>query len=333
MAEIDFSKYKEVDEIVDDIKTIEIQGATNVAIATFEGIKLFIKNYDKRIDDYDRFLEDLNRVGYRLAFARDNEPLAKNGLKFVLRILVIRNPGLRDVDECKEKVYELCDEFLEKIAEAKKKIIKNSVEVMDDVNEIFTHCHSSTAVSIIKEQAKKVKDFKAVCSETRPLFQGRTTATRLHEAGIDTILIVDNASESFIIDRGTYPVDAVFLGADEITMRGDAINKIGSWGIALASYFVSKPVYVVTPILKIEVETAYRPVKIEYRCSTYDPKNPSICLRSDEVWEGAPKGLKMVNPAFEIINREFITGYITEFGVIKPEDIAKTVQKEFQWLF
>ncbi len=320
MAEIDFSKYKKVDEIVDDIKSVKIQGATNVAIATFEGIKLFLNSYDRRIDDYERFLDDLNKVGYKLAFARENEPLAKNGLKFILRMLVIRNPGLRDVDECKEKVYQLCDEFLDLITNAKKKIIHNSLQIMDGVDEVFTHCHSSTAVSIIKNQAQKVDNFKAACTETRPLYQGRITASRLNEAGIETTLMVDSAAESFIIDRGTHPIDVVFLGADEITMRGDALNKIGSWGIALAAYFVSKPVYVVTPILKIEVETAYRPVEIEYRASK-------------EIWKDAPEGLNMVNPAFEKINREFITGYITELGIIKSEDISKVIQQEFQWLF
>lgn len=320
MGKIDFSKYEKVEEIVSDIKSIEIQGATNVAIATFEGIKLFIRNSEGNTVTYETFLEDLNRVGYQLAFARENEPLAKNGLKFVLRNLVTRNPGLREVNECRKKVYDLCDEFLDLIKNAKEKIIENSVEVMDDVDEVFTHCHSSTAVSIIKKHSEKVKNLKAVCAETRPLFQGRITARRLNEFGINTTLIVDSAAESFIIDKGTHPVDVVFLGADEITMKGDAINKIGSWGIALASYFISKPVYIVTPILKIEVETAYRPVEIEYRASK-------------EIWEDAPEGLNMVNPSFEKINREFITGYITELGIIKPEEISKVIQQEFQWLF
>ncbi len=333
MAEIDFSKYKEVEEIIDDIKSVKIQGATNVAIATFEGIKLFVKNYNGRNESYEDFMEALNRVGYNLSYARDNEPLAKNGLKFVLRMLIIRNPGLREVGECKEKVSELCDEFLKSIEMSKEKIVTNSVEILEGVNEIFTHCHSSTAVNIIKNHAQKVNDLKVVCTETRPLLQGRITAKKLVEAGIDTTFIIDSAAETFIIDRGSHPIDVVFLGADEITMRGDAVNKIGSWGIALASYYMSKPLYVVTPILKIEVETAYRPVKIEYRCSVHDPSDPTVCKVSDELWPDAPKGLKMVNPAFGIINREFITGYITELGVIKPEDIASVVQQKFQWLF
>ncbi len=333
MAEIDFSKYKKVEEILSDIKSIKIQGATNVAIATFEGIKLFIQNYDPRNESYEEFMNALNKVGYDLAYARDNEPLAKNGLKFVLRMLIIRNPGLRDVKECRERVTELCDEFLGSIEMAKEKIVLNSEEIMGDVNEVFTHCHSSTAVSIIKNYAKKDPNLKVVCTETRPLLQGRITAKRLVEAGIDTTFIIDSAAETFIIDRGSHPIDVVFLGADEITMRGDAVNKIGSWGIALAAYYMSKPLYVITPILKVEVETAYRPVKIEYRCDVHDSANPSVCKLSNEVWPDAPNGLKIENPAFGIINREFITGYVTELGIIKPEDMASVVQQKFQWLF
>jgi ribose 1,5-bisphosphate isomerase len=324
MAEIDFSKYRSVDEIVSDIKDVTIQGATNVAISTFEGLKIFLENYDCGSSNYDEFIEDLNRVGYTLAYARPNEPLAKNGLKYVMSVLVIRNPDLRDVTSCKEKVYELCDEFLEIIRESKEKIIKNSEE-LPEIQQAFTHCHSSTATKIIYNLSKRVEGFKVVCTETRPLYQGRITAKKLLDYGLDTTLIADSAASSFIIDKCTHefctqPIDIVFLGSDEITMNGEAVNKIGSWGIALAAYFASKPVYVVSSILKTEVETAYRPVKIEYR-------------EASEIWEDAPEGLKMVNPSFELINSGFITGFITEFGIIKPNEIASVIQKEYQWLF
>lgn len=320
MAEIDFSTYMDVASIVADIKSVKIQGATNVAIATFEGLKLFISQYQVADHTYEQFLEELNRVGYMLAYARPNEPLAKNGLKFVTRMLIIRNPGLNNIDVAKEKIVSLCNEYLGLVKGAKERIVHNGQEVLGGVSEILTHCHSSTSERLIIEQSKKVENFKAVCTETRPLFQGRTTATNLVKAGIETTLIVDSAVESFVIDRGTHPIDVIFLGADEITMRGDAINKIGSWGIALAAYYASKPVYVIASILKTEVETAYRPVKIEYR----DDK---------EIWSEAPENLKMVNPAFEIINKEFIAGFITEVGVIKPADLTSTIQKEYQWLF
>ena len=319
MSEVDFAKYTNVDQIIKDIKDIKIQGATNVAIATFEGLKLYMRQYKKDVP-YEVFLSDVEKKGIALSQARLNEPLAKNGMKFISNMIKINNPGLDDREIAKEKLIELSDEYLGFIKLAKDKIVENSQSILTGVDEVVTHCHSSTAERVIIAQSKRVKNFSAICTETRPLFQGRITATNLLGAGVDTTLIADSAVESFIIGRGDRNTDMVFIGCDEITMAGDAINKIGSWGVALASYYASKPIYVVTSILKMDVSTAYRPVRIEMR----DAK---------ELWQEAPPGLRMVNPAFELVNKQLITGYITEAGIIKPEDIQSVIQKEYQWLF
>ena len=55
------------------------------------------------------------------------------------------------------------------------------------------------------------------------------------KGGVDTTIIADSASESFIIGRGSIDPDVIFIGCDEVTMKGDTINKVGSWGVALAS--------------------------------------------------------------------------------------------------
>ena len=167
---------------------------------------------------------------------------------------------------------------------------------------------------------KRSGDLKAVCTETRPLYQGRITATNLLKMGVKTTLIADSAAESYVIGKGHFPVDVIFIGADEITVHGEAIKKIGSWGIALASYYASKPIYVVTSILKVEPETAHKPVEIEIR-------------EDKELWPEAPEGLDMHNPAFELINKQFITGYLTEFGVIKPEDMVGVLREKYGWVF
>jgi eIF-2B alpha/beta/delta-like uncharacterized protein len=320
MSKLDLEKYNSVEQIIKDIEDVKVQGATNVAIATFYGLKLYLDQYDKDTS-YDIFLADLEKVGIRLAHARPNEPLAKNGLKFVLNMMRIKYPNIKELDSAKEKVRELTDEFLEFISTSKDKIVAHSEAVLGTkINEIFTHCHSSTAERVIINQSKRVNSFEAVCTETRPLFQGRITAKNLVDAGVDTTLIADSASESYIIGRGSTNIDMVFIGCDEITMQGDTINKIGSWGVALAAYYASKPLYVVGSILKTDVSTAYKPVSIEMR-------------EANELWEDAPEGLKMVNPSFEIVNKEFITGYITELGILKPDQIQKEIQKEYQWLF
>ncbi|WKZ31366.1 MAG: translation initiation factor eIF-2B [Candidatus Dojkabacteria bacterium] len=313
-------EYSSIEQIEQDIKDVKIQGATNVAIATFEGLKLFAKDYNGD-NDVPIFLSEVERVGVRLSQARPNEPLAKNGLKFVMHMLRIENADLHDINEAKDKVGQLADEFLKFIEESKQKITQNGLELLGtDVNEVLTHCHSSTVEGLIIQHAKRVPGFKAVCTETRPLMQGRLTAKALVEGGVDTTMIVDSSAESYIIGRGSHEIDVIFTGCDEISMKGDAINKIGSWGVALAAYYASKPLYVVGSVLKTDVTTAYKPPEIEMR-------------EASEVWKEAPAGLKLVNPSFELINKEFITGYITELGVLKPDEIERAIQREYKWLF
>ena len=38
-----------------------------------------------------------------------------------------------------------------------------------------------------------------------------------------------------------------------------------------------------------------------------------------EVWERAPKKVKIRNPAFEATASKYINGYVTEIGVIPPQ--------------
>jgi ribose 1,5-bisphosphate isomerase len=319
MSEIDFSKYKSTDEIVKDIKDLKVQGATNVAVATFEGLKLFASGYSGA--DNKQFVLDLEAEGKRLAWARPNEPLAKNGLKYVMTMLKLKNSAGADLENLKALAGKLCDEYLWMIKVGKDRIVESGKEITEGVDEVLTHCHSSTSEKLIKSISDRIGGkLKVVCTETRPLYQGRITAKNLVNMGIDTTLIADSAAESYVIDKGRFPVDVVFLGADEITIHGDAINKIGSWGIALAAYYANKPVYVISTILKVDPSTAYEPVKIEERVD-------------NELWDNPPAGLKMYNPAFELINKEFITGYITEFGVVKPEDMVKVLRENYEWVF
>lgn len=310
--------YKEINTIYEDIKNLNIQGATNVAIATFEGMKKYISisNVVKPEDFFSEFFE----VGRKLSNARSNEPLAKNGVKFVKYFFGQRNPDLPDLNTMKRDLLSLCDEYLDIISNAKRDLVQNNKGRFLNYDKVFTHCHSSTAVAFIKAISKGDQNFEAVCTETRPLYQGRITAKNLINAGIKTTMIVDSASESFIINRGSVPIDIVFIGCDQITLEGHTINKIGSWGIGASAYYGGKPMYVVTPFLKIDVSSKRDNIEIEVR-------------EDRELWEEAPEELDMYNPAFEIVDSRLIAGYITEFGVIKPEEVGSIAKEKYPWLY
>lgn len=309
---------KQILDIEKEIKDLNIQGATNVAIATVEGMKIFIE--ESNIADKELFYKELIRVGDKLAQARLNEPLAENAVKFVSYTFKKHFSDLHSLNDMKQQLNAYCDEYLFKISDSKRAIIDLGVSSVRNFNNVLTHCHSSTAVAVIKEIAQEKTSFEAVCTETRPRFQGRITAKNLLDASISTTLIADSAAESFAIGRGSVPVEVLFIGCDEITLDGYCINKIGSWGLATAMKLVGKPVYVVSPLLKVNPLITHKEISIEIR-------------ESSELWSEAPKALKMFNPAFEIVDSNLITGFMTEFGIIKPEEIKDIVKVKYPWLF
>jgi ribose 1,5-bisphosphate isomerase len=324
-----------VQQIIKDIKEIKIQGATAVAEATFDGLKEYLSHYDATSKPFGAFVSDIERVGYSLATARPNEPLALNGLKFVMTMFKIRNPGLTDVETARKALIDLIDEFIRLLDDSKKKIVEYGIKEFSGLDGVMTHCHSSSVEKLIKgivDSKGPHEWFSVVLTETRPRYQGRITAKNLTDIGIESLMIVDGAVTGFLAgnwkgsdisgDWGQWdiPVDAVFIGCDQIMFNGDTINKIGSYGIALSCYYTSKPLYVVGPLLKMDPSTIYKNPKIEIR----DPK---------EIWKEAPDKLKILNPSFEIVPHQLITGFVTEFGVLKPDEIDEKFGDNYQWIW
>jgi len=141
----------------------------------------------------------------------------------------------------------------------------------------------------------------------------------LYENNIDFIMIVDSEASYFISPTSgkEYQVDKVLMGCDAIGMSGSIINKTGSFGIALSANVFEKPLYISGSLLKCDATDI---IPVESR----DLK---------EVWEKAPKDMKMLNFAFDLVPTKYITGIITEFGIIKPKDVKKVVMEKYPWMF
>lgn len=182
----------------------------------------------------------------------------------------------------------------------------------------MTHCHSGSVIKILVEAHKQGKKIQVYNTETRPLYQGRKTSQDLVKAGVPDIMITDDIAPFFVdnVYEPNIDIDMVIIGSDAIKINGDIYNKVGSFGIALSARHSKIPVYIVGSLLKVDTENS---VKIEQRSGQE--------LRAD-----APKGLKIVNYAFDMVPAKFITGIITEYGIIKPKDIKKTVKKHYPWM-
>jgi ribose 1,5-bisphosphate isomerase len=206
--------------------------------------------------------------------------------------------------------------FLKSLERSKDKIaVIGSKRISNNVK-VLTHCHSSTVTGMLRRAKEEGKSFEVVCTESRPVFQGRITAKEMLEARIKTTMIVDSAVRYFMND-----VDLVVVGADAITSEGNVVNKIGTSMVALAAKEARTPFYVVSELLKFDPATVLGDYeRIEER-------------RPSEVWADPPSGLIIRNPAFDVTRREFIHGIICEEGIISPHSISEVVSRKYPWIF
>ncbi len=196
------------------------------------------------------------------------------------------------------------DSAQEKINKEVKKIIKKG-----DV--VFTHCHSTNVSNALIYSKKQGKDFQVYNTETRPLYQGRKTAKELRKAGIKVTMFIDSAMGIALTkEMGTKKVNKVFIGADALLDKG-IINKVGSEVIARIAKQEKIPVYIIADSWK------------------YSKKEIPIEQRDlNEVWDKAPKKVKVKNPAFEFVPKKYIAGIISELGNLKPSEFIKERKKQ-----
>lgn len=285
-----------------EIRSLKTQGATAVAEAVLEGLSSLVASKEA-----DKSYASLHKVGQRLAYARPTEPLAQNALRYVLA----------EANQPAAHYLQKIAEYQELIQKAKQAIATFGIPLIVDGGSYLTHCHSSTAVNLLITARKRGVNFAVYVTETRPLFQGRTTATELLAAGFgEVIMIVDDVAYS-IIEGEKGALDAIFIGADLLSEKG-FVNKVGSLTIVRAAERANIPVYCLTTLLKFDPRP-FSPTLIEERSGT-------------EIWPDAPAGVTFYAPAFDFVPYTDNVKLITESGIIVGSQVKQVAQTLYPFI-
>jgi methylthioribose-1-phosphate isomerase len=190
-------------------------------------------------------------------------------------------------------------------------------QVIDTGARILTHCNAGalatggygTALGVIRSAHKAGKNITVYACETRPLLQGaRLTAWELMQDQIPVTLIADNMA-GYLMQQGK--ISLTIVGADRIAVNGDTANKIGTYSLAVLAFHHQIPFYIAAPTSTFDYNIMNgNEIPIEERCPS------EVCLLGGQAI--APPGVQAYNPAFDVTPSSFITGYITERGILKP---------------
>jgi len=143
---------------------------------------------------------------------------------------------------------------------------------------------------------------RALIGEGRPRYEGRELARSLAEAGVPCWLVVDAALPLLLSQCAL-----LWVGADAVTERG-VLNKIGSYGAALAAREASVPLYAIATRRKF-LPAATAALRIDE-------------MPPEEVWSEAPEAVKPRNVYFEMVPLELFRGIVVEDGVLGVTEAA-----------
>ena len=169
--------------------------------------------------------------------------------------------------------------------------------------------YSSTIINLLTKL--KGNNIELYILESRPLLEGHKTAKFLSST-FKTHMIIDAAMGKFI-DK----MDLVLVGIDSILKDGSIINKIGTYPLAVLARERGINTYGVGDSFKYNLKSHYD-VNVDI-----EPKP------IEEVYSKRTSSNNLIihNYYFDITPSEYITGIISELGILRPQKFVKEVIK------
>ena len=202
-----------------------------------------------------------------------------------------------------------------------RRIGEHGLPLVPDGANILTHCNAGalatggigTALAPIYLAHEAGRKVHVYVDETRPVLQGaRLTMWELTHAGIPCTLIPDSAVGTLMRQA---KIDIVIVGVDRICANGDFANKIGTYGLAVLARHHGVPFYAAGPWSSVDPSLAEGDlIVIEER-----PAEEVTTLAGRRI---APQGVAALNYAFDVTPARYVTGYLTDRGLVQPPFIV-----------
>lgn len=201
-----------------------------------------------------------------------------------------------EVEEARAKAAEIALNLAEQSTKASFEAAALTSALVGDNKTIITHSFSSTVLEVF--HLLKNRGVQAIVPESRPLCEGGELAERLGQWDIPTTYITD-AQVGLFAGRA----DMAIVGADTLLADGSAINKAGTFLLAMAAHDQDVPFYVCCESFKL--------------CPQEEP--PELEEMSPAEL-GAPPwpGVTVSNIYFDVTPAHLITGWCTERGAPDP---------------
>lgn len=321
-AQTEWLQYHDYEAVTEAIKNMVVRGAPAIGVtAAFAAVLAARQSWQQHPQDW------LSSFDHAVAQIGQARPTAVN-LHWALQKMQAIAHQLPATENPEWALLVLAQSIHTDDVAANRQIGLNGAALLSQNSAVLTHCNAGalatggfgTALGVIRQAMIENKIRHVYVNETRPWLQGaRLTAWELMQANIPMTLQADVAAGALMASGD---VDWIIVGADRITANGDAVNKIGTYSLAVMAKHHGLKFMVAAPMSTIDWQLESGAlVTIEQRASE------EVTHIHQQVI--APVGVKVSNPAFDVTPASLIDAIVTESGVVEnPTTASMQILKE-----
>lgn len=232
-------------------------------------------------------VNELNEIAAAITEARPSMTSIANYISQLLHQITLISQERKRMDDVKNSAQAKVKEFIKLVQEAPRKAAENAATMIADEDIIITCSYSSTVCKTFTISRERAEKFEVIIAESRcnDITYGEISAQQLKRHRIPTTVIPDKD-----INRYIEKTKKALVGADTILIDGSLINGSPTYKLAKAAATAKIPFYSVCETAKFDALNQHR-------------KQPKL------------------EPGFDLIPANLITGIITESGILKPRDV------------
>ena len=234
-----------------------------------------------------------------------------NAFAFLKSAVASLERGTITLKELQSFMQETIKKYIqERIDFADTAIVKNVSTKIDHSGEVLlVYGLSEIICKVLVMQQELSKNFGVIVVDSRPLLEGCSMLETLRKAGISCTYIILQ-SVSYVMKD----VTKVLLGAAAVLGDGSIQGRIGTACVAMMAQ--DKPVLVCC-------ETN----KMTYRVQLGSFADNELGDSSFKSNDGEQNDLQMFSPIYDVTPSSFISGFVTEVGILPPTSVAALIRE------
>lgn len=309
-------EFTSVDHILEEVRAMRVRGGSAFGQAAALACKFVAA--DPTIRTVDALFAELERVAGALLEEKPTMATIHNA-----RLLIVEaakdGAEAKDLASLREDLSARADLFVRMSLSAVDVLGRIGAQLVGDGQTIMMHSFSESVLAIFAQARQAGKQFEVICTESRPLREGRFSAGRLSASDVPVTFVTDASMAEMI-----HSADWVLVGADSIAVDGSVANKMGTNLLSIVADRFGVPFYVASESLKLHPMTRLgHPIRLELRSSAE--------VAGTDEFESSGQ-IEVRNQFFDVTPPQRIRALVTERGLYAPV-LASQAWQELQDAF